>query len=254
MKNKKFLAMILALTMVVAIAGCGAKTDKNETGAKENSTKVESSVDKKDDVEKDNKDESEVEVSGDVSENEIVTEETQKTDNKKDDTTTNTETNNNNTTTNKNESTSNKNETTTKPSSGNTDSNKKPNTGNNNTTTKPSTGSTGNSASTNNSGSTGNTQNNNTSTTTQPSTPVHEHKWTEVVENEIHYYAWRTICNVCNADLTDMEEDEWAYHVVVICGGSYATYYKEVDFVTENVVKTPVVTGYKCECGATKGK
>ena len=44
MKNKKFLAMILALTMVVAIAGCGAKTDKNETDAKENSTKVESSV------------------------------------------------------------------------------------------------------------------------------------------------------------------------------------------------------------------
>ena len=136
-----------------------------------------------------------------------------------------------------NESTSNKNETTTKPSTGNTDSNKKPSTG---ATTKPSTGSTGN------------TQNNNSGTTTKPSTPVHEHKWTEIVEDEIHYYAWRTICNVCNADLTDMEEDEWAYHVVVICGGSYATYYKEVDFVTENVVKTPVVTGYKCECGAEK--
>ncbi len=251
MKNKKFLAMIMALTMVVGIAGCGAKADKKETGAKDNNTKVESSVDEKDDVEKDSKNESEVEVSGNVSENETVTEkeETQKieTDNKKNDTTTNIETNKNNTTTNKNESTSNKNETTTKPSTGNTDSNKKPSTG---STTKPNTGSTG---STNNSGNTGNTQNNNGGTT-QPSTPVHEHKWTEVTEDEIHYYAWRTLCGKCELDMTDMSDEDLTYHSAIICNSRYSTKYIEVNFVTENIVKTPVVTGYKCECGATKGK
>lgn len=133
----------------------------------------------------------------------------------------------------------------------------KPSTENNNTTTKPSTGSDGNSGSansgsTNNSGSNGNTQNNNGGTTTQPSTPVHEHKWTEVTEYEIHYYAWRTICGKCKTDLTDMTDDELTWHTVAECHSGYSTHYIEVDFVTENVVKTPVVTGYKCECGATK--
>lgn len=201
----------------------------------------------------DDKNKVDKEVSGDVSKNETVTEnkvteETQTTDNKKDDTTTNTETNKNNTTTNKNESTSNKNETTTKPSTGtnNTGSTTKPSNGNNNTTTKPSTGST------NNSGSTGNTQNNNGGTTTQPSTPVHEHKWTEVVEEEIHYYAWRTLCGKCGLDMTDMSADDLGYHTAVVCHSRYSTKYIEVDFATENVVKTPVVTGYKCECGAEK--
>ncbi len=230
MKKKRILIILFAMILAFAIAGCNGKNK----------------VDKKD-----------TEVSGDVSENESVlenetvtenkvTEETQKTDNKKDNTTINTETNKNNTTSNKNESTSNKNETTTKPSTGNADSNKKPSTG---STTKPSTGSTG---STNNSGNTGNTQNNNGGTTTQPSTPVHEHKWTEVVEEEIHYYAWRTICNVCNADITDLGSEGIINHTFECGGASYANYYKEVDFVTENVVKTPVVTGYKCECGAEK--
>ena len=133
-----------------------------------------------------------------------------------------------------NENQSNKKETTTKPSTG--------------STTKPSTGSTG---STNNSGSTGNTQNNNGGTT-QPSTPVHEHKWTEVVEEEIHYYAWRTICGKCKGDLTDMTTDDITYHMAIVCNSGYSVQFVEVDFVTENVVKTPVVTGYKCECGATK--
>lgn len=134
-----------------------------------------------------------------------------------------------------NENQSNKNETTTKPSTG--------------STTKPSTGSTGNSGSTNNSGNTGGTQNNNTSITTQP---VHEHNWVEVTEDEIHYYAWRTICGKCGEDLTDMSEDDRLLHVTIICRSRYGTVYKEVDFVTENVVKTPVITGYKCECGAEK--
>ena len=138
-------------------------------------------------------------------------------------------------------------------SSDNTNNTQKPSTG---STTKPSTGSTGNSGSTNNSGNTGSTTNNNTNsgTTTQPSAPVHEHNWVEVTEDEIHYYAWRTICGKCGEDLTDMSEDDRLLHVTIICRSRYGTVYKEVDFVTENVVKTPVVTGYKCECGATKKK
>ena len=109
---------------------------------------------------------------------------------------------------------------------------------------------TGNSnSSNNNSGSTNNTSSNNTGTTTQP---VHEHNWVEVTEDEIHYYAWRTICGKCGEDLTDMSEDDRLLHVTIICRSRYGTVYKEVDFVTENVVKKPVVTGYKCECGAEK--
>jgi hypothetical protein len=96
-----------------------------------------------------------------------------------------------------------------------------------------------------------NTSNNN-STTPKPSEPVHEHIWTEVVEEEIHYYAWRTICGKCESDLTDMTEDDRLVHVTIICRSRYSTVYKEVGFVTENVVKTPVVVGYKCSCGAEK--
>ena len=51
-----------------------------------------------------------------------------------------------------------------------------------------------------------------------------------------------------------MTEDDRLLHVAVICSSGYSTHYIEVDFVTENIVKTPVVTGYKCECGATKKK
>ena len=206
------------------------------------------------------------EVSGDVSENEYVTEnesvlenetvtekeETQKTDNKKDNTTTNTETNKNNTTTNKNESTSNKNETTTKPSTGNTDSNKKPSTG---STTKPNTGST------NNSGNTGNTQNNSTSTTTQPSTPAHTHSWTEVKETVVvqeawveDVYGWRTICGKCGLDMTEMTDDELTIHCARVCNSCYSAKYIKYDEINHPAVTEEQVTGYKCECGATKKK
>ena len=193
------------------------------------------------------------EVSGNVSENESVTEnekvteETQKTDNKKNDTTTN-----------KNESTSNKNETTTKPSTGNTDSNKKPSTG---STTKPNTGSTGNTGSTNNSGNTGNTQNNSTSTTTQPSTPVHEHKWTEVKETVVvqeawveDVYGWRTICGKCGLDMTNMNGEDLVAHSALICKSGYSNKYIKIDEIQHPAVTEERVTGYKCSCGATKNK
>ena len=54
--------------------------------------------------------------------------------------------------------------------------------------------------------------------------------------------------------MTDMTDDEAVYHSAITCRSGYSTHYIEVDFVTENIVKTPVVTGYKCECGATKNK
>lgn len=140
----------------------------------------------------------------------------------------------------KNESTGNSN-TTTKPSNGSSNS----------TTTKPSTGNSGstNNSGSDNSGSSNNSSSNNTGTTTQP---VHEHKWTEIVEEEIHYYAWRTLCGKCGTDMTDMTDDEAVYHSAIVCNSRYSTKYNEVNFVTENIVKTPVVTGYRCECGAEK--
>ena len=48
-----------------------------------------------------------------------------------------------------------------------------------------------------------------TGSTTQLSTPVHEYNWKEVTEDEIHYYAWRTLCGKCGTDMTD---DEAVYH------------------------------------------
>lgn len=238
---KRRLWIVLMCVVVLAFTGCNGKNkvDKKDTEVSGDVSENETVTENESVLENET-----------VTENEKVTEETQKTDNKKDDATTNTETNKNNTTTNKNESTSNKNETTTKPSTGNTDSNKKPSTGattkpsngNNNTTTKPSTGSTGN------------TQNNNGGTTMQPSTQVHEHIWTEVTEDKIHYYDWINTCFKCGANLTKMTEDDRVYHVAIVCRSSYGVKLVEVDYVTENIQKEPVVTGYKCECGATKKK
>ena len=51
-----------------------------------------------------------------------------------------------------------------------------------------------------------------------------------------------------------MPTDDITYHMAIVCNSGYSVQFVEVDFVTENVVKTPVVTGYKCECGATKNK
>ena len=113
---------------------------------------------------------------------------------------------------------------------------------------------TGNTNSSNNNSSSTNTGNNNTTTNqnTVPSAPVHEHTWEEITEEKKVYYAWRTICNVCKLDMTDMKADEMTYHVVAVCGGSYANYYKEVDFVTTDYKIIVTNVGYKCSCGQTK--
>ena len=221
--------IVLMCVVVLAFTGCGGKNkvDKEVSGdvseneyVTENESVLENET---------------------VTENEKITEETQKTDNKKNDTTTN-----------KNESTSNKNETTTKPSTGNTDSNKKPSTG---STTKPNTGST------NNSGNTGNTQNNSTSTTTQPSTPAHTHSWTEVRETVVvkgawveDVYAWRTICGKCGLDMTEMTGEELIIHCSFECNSRYSAKYIKIDEIQHPAVTEERVTGYKCSCGATKNK
>lgn len=51
-----------------------------------------------------------------------------------------------------------------------------------------------------------------------------------------------------------MISDDSIFHAAVSCHSGYSTHYIEVDFVTENVQKETIVTGYKCECGATKKK
>ena len=203
---------VFACILALLLVGCGHKEEVKET----NNTTIE---------EGDSRDE--------VGDSDTVVE---NTDNDETKTTTEKKTTNNaeetiqnpstGTTTEENESVT----TTQKPATNNIN-----NSNNNTTTTNPSTGSTGN-----------------TDSTPKPTQPVHEHTWVEVTEEVKHYYDWRTICNVCKTDMTDMEELDRAYHVAVVCKGSYATYYKEVDFVTENVVKTPVVVGYKCSCGAEK--
>ena len=141
-------------------------------------------------------------------------------------------------------------------SSDNTNNTQKPSTG---STTKPNTGSTGNTGSTNNSGNTGNTQNNSTSTTTQPSTPVHEHKWTEVKETVVvqeawveDVYGWRTLCGKCNLDMTEMTDEELIIHCSFECNSCYSAKYIKYDEINHPAVTEEQVTGYKCECGATK--
>ncbi len=42
---------------------------------------------------------------------------------------------------------------------------------------------------------------------------------TKMVEEEILYYAWRTICNVCKIDMTDMTADDMTYHVAGVSVG-----------------------------------
>ena len=114
-------------------------------------------------------------------------------------------------------------------------------------------------------------------TTAKPSTqsaPQHTHSYTipitQIVDvpEQGHYetkvvkeaqYAWRTFCNRCRADITDIGEDNITLHVLD-CGGGYYNDYVEVSpAVTEPVwvVDSPATTrtetvGYKCSCGATK--
>lgn len=113
-------------------------------------------------------------------------------------------------------------------------------------------------------------------------TTVHVHVWsaiTEIVEYEEEGHwedvivkaawtettggSWRTICNGCDVDMTDMEDDEFALHGAVICQSSYGNRWIETTIehpavtekqwiVDKEAYEETVVIGYKCECGETK--
>ena len=206
---------IFACILALLLVGCGHKEEVKETN-KTGDIRTEEKAESPDTVEEESEN----------NETKPITDE--KTTNNAEETIQNPSTG---TTTEKNESTT----TTQKPATNNnTTSN---NTSNNSNNTTPNTND--------------NTSNNN-STTLKPSTPVHEHKWTEVTEEKNHYYDWRSICGKCGTDVTDMTTDDRAYHVGIICRGGYSVKFVEVDYVTENIKKETIVTGYKCECGATK--
>lgn len=108
---------------------------------------------------------------------------------------------------------------------------------------------------------TGNKTNNNTTSNpnngssnieTKPSEPVHEHSWEEITEEKKVYYAWRTLCGKCGLDMTDLTDDDAAYHSAIICRSRYSTKYIEVDFVTTDYKIIVTNVGYKCSCGQTK--
>ena len=110
---------------------------------------------------------------------------------------------------------------------------------------------------------------------------VHAHNWVEVTQtithpeeghyetveisgpSEIKEYGWRTFCNKCNADLSDLKPDEIAYHSAILCESGYHADYVVVNVIRKEAVTEEkwvvdivsctetVVTGYKCECGET---
>ena len=235
MRNKKLLALLLVLTLVFAVSGCGSKkVDKKDSTVE--STEEREILDDNSSTKEDYSDKTDV--------SETIEDESNSMED-------------NGSSLDKNESEhSNKNSTS---GSGTDNSGSANNSGGANGSTNSgnsgSTGSTNNTGNNSNSGSSNNNSgSSNTGSTNTQTKPIHEHTWTEVVEDEIHYYAWRNICGKCGADLTDMNDDDMLYHVTIICSSRYGMVYKEVDFVTENIVKTPVVTGYKCSCGETKEK
>lgn len=99
---------------------------------------------------------------------------------------------------------------------------------------------------------------------TQP-IPSHVHNWVEIKETVTvpekgHYeptYAWIYYCDYCKADLTDTEEQERRDHEKGCVKGGVIKSYRSIG--EHWVVDTPSttearVTGYKCDCGATREK
>ena len=213
---KKNICLVITCILALTFVGCGKPENEN------NPLKEDVKVTEKIEEEEDNKE--------DVTQESLVEEESAET-------------------TNKDESVETPSNKATQPSAGTTQPSKE-----SNSTTQPSMGTnnTSNSGGTNNSGPSNTGNIGSTNTETKPSEPVHEHSWEPIKEEKTVYYAWRTICNVCKLDMTDMTGIDIVYHVSAVCGGSYAAYYKEVDFVTDDTRTRVTIVGYKCECGATK--
>ena len=110
-----------------------------------------------------------------------------------------------------------------------------------------------------------NNSNNNTTSkhthtwTAQTKTVTHEatgHYETKVVEE---VSAWRTFCNKCGEDITDLGAEGITIHSAILCESGYHNAYVVVETKTEQVwvEDTPaytesVLTGYQCVCGAIK--
>lgn len=212
---KKNMWLVLTCILALTLVGCGKPENENKPSKED--VKVTEKIE-----EEDNKE--------DVTQESLVEEESAEK-------------------TNKDESVEKSSNKATQPSAGTTQPSKE-----SNSTTQPSMGTnnTSNSGGTNNSGPSNTGNIGSTNTETKPSEPVHEHSWEPIKEEKTVYFAWRTLCGKCGLDMTDMSDEELTIHVTFECQSRYSTKYIEVDFVTENVVKTPVVTGYKCECGAEK--
>lgn len=119
-------------------------------------------------------------------------------------------------------------------------------------------------------------------TTSSTKIETHTHEWvaqtktvhhaeegryeTKVIQeayNEV-VYAWRTFCNKCGNDISDLKADEVAFHSAILCGSGYHADYVVVetihhDAITEQVWVVDkaawtetITTDYKCDCGATK--
>ena len=112
-------------------------------------------------------------------------------------------------------------------------------------------------------------------TTSKPSTskpvtkpnPSHVHKWAEVktpvaVPEKGHYetiYEQRTVCNSCQADITELSDDERDKHFEQESCKEVIYSILRVEAGKKWIVDTPAttelrVTGYKCSCGATREK
>lgn len=118
---------------------------------------------------------------------------------------------------------------------------------------------------------------------TKSTATPHKHKWEAVTgkvkhPEEGHYETkviqkgktttvteYRTFCNRCGEDLTDLGDEGLTLHVVKICGSTYHTepvtkevkepdVTKEVWVVDKKAYTETITTGYKCACGAKKDK
>lgn len=97
--------------------------------------------------------------------------------------------------------------------------------------------------------------------------PSHVHNWTEVKTQVVvpetgHYetiFEQKSVCDVCQTDITGFSWDERSAHFKKepCKGGTYTT--SRVEAGQNWIVDTPAttelrVTGYKCNCGATREK
>ena len=119
------------------------------------------------------------------------------------------------------------------------------------------------------------------STQTTNKEETHTHKWTEHTKTiqhkeEGHYetqvvkeayneevYAWRTFCNKCGEDITDLGAEGITVHSAIHCESGYHNDYVVVQTIPHEAVTkqvwivdkegyTEIITICKCECGVVR--